>query len=46
MHGWIHTRYMTLDRGIMTVLNAGPPQSNTIMYDFRKRPGGPYGELL
>ncbi len=46
MHGWIHTRYMTLDRRIMTILNAGPPQSNTIMYDFRKRPGGPSGELL
>lgn len=46
MHGRIHTRYMTLERRIMTILNADPPLSNTIMYDFRKRPGGPSGERL
>lgn len=46
MHGWIHTRYMTSQRRIMTILNAGLPLSNKIMYDFRKRPGGPSGELL
>lgn len=46
MHGRIHTRYMTLQWRIMTILNAGLPLSNKIMYDFRKRPGGPSGELL
>ena len=30
--------------GIMTILNAGPPLSSTIMHDFRKGPGGPSGE--
>lgn len=45
MHGWLHTRCTTLQRRIMTILNAGLPQSNKIMYDFRKRLGGPSGEL-
>lgn len=38
------TRHMTLEPGIMTTLNSSRPLSNTTMYDFRKRPGGPCGE--
>lgn len=43
MHGSIHTRHMTRAGKIMTILNAGLPVSNKIMYDFRNRPGGPFG---
>lgn len=46
MHGWIHTRCTTSQSGIMTILNDGLPLSNTVMYNFRKRPGGSPGESL
>lgn len=41
-----HTRCMTLQWETMTTLNARLPLSNTIMYNFRRRPGGPSGERL
>lgn len=47
MYAWMDShKTRELERGIMTILNPGPPLRNTTMYDFRKRPGGPYGELL
>lgn len=47
MYAWMDSRKTReLERGIMTILNPGPPLRSTTMYDLRKRPGGPSGELL
>lgn len=47
MYAWMDSHKIhDLSERIMTIINAGPPLSNTIMYDLRKRPGGPSGEPL